>query len=1011
MPDGTVTFVLTDIEGSTRLWSEQPEQMGRAVTRHYEIIDAAVTAHDGARPVEQGEGDSAVCVFTRADDAVRAAAAIQLALADELPLIRVRMAVHTADAAVHLEGPTYAGTSIIRCARLRSCAHGGQVLVSDTTAGLVADDLDDLGGLQLVDLGTARLKGLDRPERVWQLQVPGLEMSFPPLLSAEHPPNNLPTSLSTLIGRDAELTALDELLSSNRLVTLAGTGGVGKTRMALQAATNQLDRHPGGTWWVDLSPVTAPALVVERVAAAVHVGPSEDPVATIARQVDSIGSTLIVVDNAEHLVDSVADLSKGLMVGCPELQLLVTSREPLGVAGEAVWRVPSLATPPLGFDDPDTLVDFDATRLFVERARVSLSDLVIDATSARLIASICTRLDGIPLAIELAAARAHSMPLDRLASGLDHAFRLLTGGDRTGTPRQQTLLASIAWSVDLLDEIDDSVLRRLATLAGEFTIEAAEAIAADDELVDRFDVLDSLTHLVDKSLVQFIASTGRYRLLETVRQFGLDRLERRGELSDARGRHASWCVEWAEADRLERLALDPDDLRSMVPDLLAALDWTMDNEADLALRISAGLGSLITNLGPSTCHRLADWYLGLDRAEVSDAHWAAATVAIAGRALFLQRLELFDTIPAALEAADPGDTYTRLYLRAIPLGLQMFTGSFDEALQLCEEVRRAGEQFLSIAFFGTVGMFAAVFGQLELARENLGRMEEILTRHSLPLSLETAGHGFAGAIYMAMLEGRLGAARKLATADPSTGEGAFAAVMWSTLVGVMTGDDVLVADALRWFDRHEAPALHRMTVCQARCAAALRGDDRAVVGDLAHDLWDAIATTRRAINGGSLDIAAIGFLLADQPKMVEDMAVEWAAVIDESETRWPLNEVSLHKVRALLALHEHRDDEALAESRQQLRHAHRCGFALHTIDALIQLTELLTRRGDQIEAAHVAGAIAAVCARTGYVAPPVGNLMDIGAARHGYESGQPDAYHDGTLLDLDQVVEHVLVLD
>ena len=465
LPAGTVTFLLTDVEGSSRLWETRPDDMPAAIARHYEILDEVIAAYDGVRPVEQGEGDSIVAAFARAGEAVQAAVEAQRQLTSELPWLPVRMAIHTGEAQLRGER-NYVGSAIIRCARLRACAHGGQVLLSSSTAGLV---LDSPAGVGLVDLGAVRLRDLTRVERVWQVVADGLPAQFPPLRSLDAAPHNLPSAVTSFVGRDQELRTITALLHEERVVTLTGSGGCGKTRLALHAAAEVVDVHAGGTWWVDLAPVTNGANVPDQVAGAVGTQPTPgaDTTALLVRYLRDLGPTLLILDNAEHVIDDVAAVVDAIVQGCAEVHVLVTSREPLGVAGELVWRVPSLRAPASGeLISSEALEGFEAARLFVDRARRVRPNLVLDDRATAAIVAICARLDGIPLALELAAARTRTVSLDRLASGLDNAFRLLTGGVRTAMPRQQTLLASIAWSVDLLDDVERAVLRRLAVFQG-----------------------------------------------------------------------------------------------------------------------------------------------------------------------------------------------------------------------------------------------------------------------------------------------------------------------------------------------------------------------------------------------------------------------------------------------------------------------------------------------------------------------------------------------------------------
>ena len=382
------------------------------------------------------------------------------------------------------------------------------------------------------------------------------------------------------------------MLRAARLVTLTGSGGCGKTRLALHVAAEVLDDHPGGVWWVELAPWSVRQLW-DRVAASIGLGVSlgadlgRDIVAYLRAQ----GRVLLVIDNAEHVITDAVRLVEFVLQGCPDVQILVTSREPLGVAGETVTRVPSLSAP--SGDERLTvegLEAFDAPRLFLERARQVRPNLVVDERACAHVAAICARLDGIPLALELAAARARSLPLDRLAEGLDDAFRLLTGGARTSLARQQTLHASIAWSVDLLGDDERAVLRRLAVFRDAFPLEAAEAVVADGEVVDRFGVLDVIGRLVDKSLVQLDDATDRYRLLETIRQFAFDRLRDADEVVATRTRHCEWFADVASemGGMPSNGTLTPDS--DGVTDALAALEWAYDNSPALGCRISRGLG-------------------------------------------------------------------------------------------------------------------------------------------------------------------------------------------------------------------------------------------------------------------------------------------------------------------------------------------------------------------------------------------------------------------------------------
>jgi len=602
LPTGTLTFLFTDIEGSTRLWERYPEAMRVAHARHSDLIAECVRQHHGALVRSRGEGDSTFSVFTEATDALAAVCALQRALhtepwPPETPL-RVRAALHTGTA--ELAYGDYNSSAVNRCARLRAIAHGGQTLLSQTTFTLVQDRLPE--GVRLKEMGLHRLKDLQRPERVYQMLHPDLPADFPPLKSLDCLPTNLPVQLTSFIGREQEMAEVKRLLSATRLLTLTGTGGCGKTRLALQVGAEVLERFQDGVWLVELASLSDPSLVAQAAVSAL--GLREEPgrplMQTLTDALQS-RSLLLILDNCEHLVLECARLAETLLRRCPRLTILATSREALNVVGELAWRVSSLPVPPaedMPSEEKDlvaALTEWDAVRLFVERALFTRPDFRPTRQNARVIAQICRRLDGIPLAIELAAARVRALSVEQIAARLDDRFRLLTGGGRTALPRQQTLRALIDWSYDLLSEEERALLRRLSVFAGGFTLEAAEAIFdlstgqaienQKSEIVNS-DILDLLSRLVDKSLVLMEERDegARYRLLETVRQYARERLREAGEAERVRGRHRDYFLALAEeaephligpaqAVWLERLETEHDNLR-------AALDFGLSDQIE-----------------------------------------------------------------------------------------------------------------------------------------------------------------------------------------------------------------------------------------------------------------------------------------------------------------------------------------------------------------------------------------------------------------------------------------------
>ena len=566
LPTGTVTLLLADVEGSTQLWATQPEAMTAAIARMNQTASKLVAEHDGVRPVEQGEGDSFVAAFARAGDAV--ACALELQRADLTP-IKLRIGVHTGDVQLRDEG-NYAGTTINKTARLRDLAHGGQTVISAATEEMVEDQLPDEAWL--TDLGRHALRDLPRPIRVSQLSHPDLRNDFPPLRTTETvAAKNLPTQLTSFVGRAAQIAEISRSLADDRLVTLTGAGGAGKTRLAIEVAGQMTTQFPDGVFYADLAPITHPDVVPLTVARALRLPdqPGRSITETLLRSIRD-RRLLLVLDNCEHLLEASAELVNDVLAGCARVTILATSREPLMVAGEVNWQVPSLS-----------LAD-EAVELFTDRARRARPDFAITDSNAETVTEICRRLDGMPLAIELAAARVRALSLDEIVGSLHDRFRLLTGGARTAVRRQQTLRASVDWSHALLTESERVLFRRLAVFMGGFDLDAAQAVAGATE-VERFQVLDQLSLLVDKSLVVAENATGatRYRLLETVRQYALEKLGESGEADDVRGRHRDHYTSMAA--RLDAPARDDYEqlieLAEMnVDNLRAAFTWSYEND-------------------------------------------------------------------------------------------------------------------------------------------------------------------------------------------------------------------------------------------------------------------------------------------------------------------------------------------------------------------------------------------------------------------------------------------------
>jgi predicted ATPase/class 3 adenylate cyclase len=582
LPSGTVTFVFTDLEGSSRLWEEFPEAMHDALAVHDEILRSSVERHGGR--VVKMRGDGVHAVFETADAAVVAAVAAQSALG-QYPWgatgpLRVRIGIHSGSATLR-EGD-YFGSAVNRAARLMDLAHGDQIVCSQATADLARDGLS--GGMGLVDLGEHGLRDLTRAERVFQVSAPALASSFPALRSLESYATNLPVQMTEFVGREREVEETASALADSRVVTLTGVGGVGKTRLALQVAAEVLPAFSDGVFLVELGGINDATAIDKCIAAALLVVQQHGQ--TITESLLSfLGNKrlLVVLDNCEHLLEPVALLVSQMLSAAPGMKVLATSREALRIDGEQVFAVPSLAVPD---DDADLglLADADAVRLFVDRARATRSEFALSGENASAVAQLCQRLDGIPLAIELAAARVRSMTPSEIAARLDQRFRLLTGGIRTAASRHQTLRGAIDWSYDALVPLERALFGRLAVCVGGFDLAAAEAIGADEAL-DALDVDDALARLVDKSLVHAVDAGGstRYKMLETIRDYAFERLDTSGETASIRTRHAAYYTEFAEEagvglkgpdERawLERVEDELDNLRAAVMWSLASAD-------------------------------------------------------------------------------------------------------------------------------------------------------------------------------------------------------------------------------------------------------------------------------------------------------------------------------------------------------------------------------------------------------------------------------------------------------
>lgn len=759
LPVGTVTFMLTDLVGSTRLWDRFPELMRPALVRHDALVESLVGTQAGVVVRPRGEGDSRFAVFSRATDAVAAACAIQRALHAEpwaLPEpLGVRLALHTGEA--DLSDGDYYGSAVNRCARLRDVAYGGQVLLSSVTASLARERLP--AGATLRSLGTHRLRDLPEDDEIFQLLHPELPANFPPLRSLSASPHNLPVQLTSFIGRAQELADLQDRLLRNdvRLLTLTGTAGTGKTRLALQVAESTLTEFPHGVFFVPLAPLNHPQLLASTIGEAIGVREvaGQPLLPTIIDALQAHG-LLLVLDNFEHVIQEARQVGE-LLAACASLKVLITSREVLHLAGEHVFAVSAMTVPDL--DQPlstDRISQCDAVQLFMERARAANPHFTLTSQNAPAIAEICSQLDGLPLAIELAAARIQLLPpdalLDRLSQTYDQRQTLLTAGGSDRPERHQTLRSAIDWSFGLLKPWEQRLFRRLAVFAGGFSLTAAEAICgADPEL--SLQVLEGVASLIDKSLLrqsEEVAREPRYRMLETIREYALVQLQAAGELDTMYARLADFLIVLAEQAEpeltgpeqvvwLDRLETEHDNLR-------AALHWcTAQDAVDVSLRLAGSLWRFWSTRG----------YVGegLRWLEVAIASPKAESTPVLAKALNgaanlareqgdYGKAEVLHKRSLNISREHLGRHATAEALNNLGL-VALYQGHLDTAQTYCEEglalFRETGDQGGVAAALNNLGNLARERGESDLAaalhNESLALRRALGDKRGIALSL------------------------------------------------------------------------------------------------------------------------------------------------------------------------------------------------------------------------------------------------------------------------------------
>lgn len=596
LPTGTVTFLFTDIEGSTKLAQSHHSAWEGLRARHYVILKSAIESHNGY--IFQVIGDAFCAAFHTAADALNAAVQSQVALNKEewgnTP-IKVRMGIHTGRAEVQPAGDYQGYLAMSRVQRLMSAAYGGQVLITLATQQLAREDLPE--DVSLRDLGERRLKDLIQPEHVFQLVIPDLPADFPPIKTLDAYRHNLPIQLTSFIGREKEIERIKLAIHEHHLVTLTGSGGTGKTRLSLQVAADLTGQYADGVWFVELASVSDPGLIPQTILSAIGINEQLGRTA-LQTLIDTFHekNLLLVLDNCEHLIAATATLADNLLNQAHSLEILATSREALGLKGEAILQVPSLSLPDVRhLPAIEQLTHYEAVQLFIERAMLVQSNFTMTKDNAPAIAQTCSRLDGIPLALELAAARVKVLSVDQIALRLDDRFRLLTGGARTALPRQQTLRATIDWSFNLLSGPERALFRDLTVFSGGWTLEAAETVCQGEGMLD-CDVLEALSELVNKSLVVVDTDTGtetRYRFLETIHQYAREKFQETDEVERLHDRHLEYFLALAGRaepeltgpglpEWLQRLEVELDNLR-------AALEWSLKRDAQAGLRLASAL--------------------------------------------------------------------------------------------------------------------------------------------------------------------------------------------------------------------------------------------------------------------------------------------------------------------------------------------------------------------------------------------------------------------------------------
>lgn len=813
---------------------------------------------------------------------------------------------------------------------------------------------------------------------------------------------DVPVALSTFVGRAGDVPAVSALLAEHRAVTLTGAGGTGKTRLAQEIGHSL--RHAGvPVRWVDLAPLGARGDVAAEIGRSLGIAapPGVDPIHPIVDRLRDAPPTVLVIDNAEHVIDAAAQAVRSVLSGCEDARVLLTSREPLGLAGEVVWRVPPLGVP----DAVEDIEAADASRLFLARAREQRPGLVLDAAARDAVVTVCRRLDGLPLALELAAARARTMSLERVAGGLDDAFRLLGAGTRSAVPRQQTLRASVEWSVDLLSEEEQVVFRCLAVFPASFTAAAAEAVMSGSARTRVDHAADVLSRLVDKSLVQFDDRTGRYRLLGTMRQFALERLVAAGEEHDVRQRHADWWSRFCTEIGYGAHGAHARDLDWIMPDVAAAEEWSRANDRAYGLRMARGLGWVRPALGYwAALDRTYDAIIATPPPE-RDRDWAGALAGLSLVPLLLGRTEIYELVPEALPLLTDDDGGRRLLGFATSL-LEALDGRPDALRALASSVIAVDDVRAYPYVVGSLLSIATGLGNLTEAREMYELLARTLARQQLPYASGTALFGHYGTIHLLMEEGRLEAARALVRAGGDMPDGAMVAASAAAVaaLGSAMDDEALITMAARWLEDEVAPGSRAAHECGLAVTAWFRGDGS-----------DAVDHARQVLSSDDvmrpiLYLHLRGLLQVLLAAGHRDEAASHMARAFDDATRLgapPLPSASMALCRGLLALDEGDDEGVWLHGHLALELSDAFGFALVRIDALELLALAFAGRDRRASAARVLGATAAERARIGYPQRSGGTGGRADELLVQLRQEEPDAVAVGAATSADEITAYV----